>query len=63
MSSVEGTHSLAAAFARTCSGELAPATTVETAGSAARPPIATSMMLRPRCSANAVSASTVSNAR
>ena len=41
-SSGEGSHSPAAAFARTCSGVVAPAITEATAGWAARPPIATS---------------------
>ena len=41
-SSGAGSHSPAAAFARTCSGVVAPAITEATVGCAARPPIATS---------------------
>ncbi len=41
-SSADGSHPPAAAFARTCSGLIAPAITEHTVGCAARPPIATS---------------------
>lgn len=47
-SSAVGSQSAAAALARICSGRVAPAITVATAGRAARPPIATSSRLRPR---------------
>ncbi len=56
-SSGEGSHSPAAAFARTCSGVVAPAITEATVGWAARPPIATSSGFRPRSRAKRSSAS------
>jgi very-short-patch-repair endonuclease len=50
-SSSLGSQRTASAFSRTCSGFVAPAITEATAGCAARPPIATSIIAIPRSSA------------
>ena len=59
--SSDGIHSDAAAFALTCSGVIAPAITDEQPGWAARAPIATSRIVAPCCSAQAISASTLAS--
>ena len=60
-SSADGTQPAAAAFALTCSGDVAPAITDEQPGWAARPPMATSRSVTPCCCAQPASSSTLSS--
>ena len=60
-SSPVGSHSPAAALARICSAEVAPAITEAQPGCAARPPMAISRMETPRSAPQSMSASTVSS--